>query len=431
LNNNNAKESIERKISVNMVDGYGFPFSSIRNAVSPPGAGKAKAMRMIASIKCARCVVFLAAVMGLSPSGLAQQPSGTIASAKPSRADQEDKPVARTLDLDVLIQPQPVYRVKAQEWGRGLQDTGYTPQFRQPKPGEETGVRDLETDGRLSVIVVFGMSPDGSIRIGNKKFTLANIKELEAFLDEQVAYGAGGPPDKSPLWGMTDEQLLELTRLLAEPVHGAVEIQSPLITVESLGLPPNVRLTFADAAREKSLAGRPSFAPETIDLDGYSKGTAVAIVLAQYGLGFRPRRIAANSYEIEIDGGDESDNLWPAGWKTQETTAVTLPVYLKSIPVDVEDAEVSQLLQVVSDRLKIPVYRSSFALTSAGRDLDTLTYTRKNDKVSPSRLLTSIGDKLQLGFDVRVDEGGKLFLWATTSEESMAFRTRFAHVKQK
>ena len=137
-----------------------------------------------------------------------------------------------------------------------------------------------------------------------------------------------------------------------------------------------------------------------------------------------------NRFELQIDAGGETNNLWPTGWKTQETVAKILPAYLKSIPVDVEDAEVSTLLAVVAERLKIPVFNSSFELASAGKNLDELTYSRSEKKIAPSRLLTSIGDKLQLGFDVRVDEGGKLFLWATTAEESAAFRARFAHVKQ-
>jgi hypothetical protein len=190
-------------------------------------------------------------------------------------------------------------------------------------------------------------------------------------------------------------------------------------------------MTFTDAAREKALGRRPDTAPELLDLKGFSKGTAMAIVLAQYGLGFRPQRISAGRYQIEIDAGNESSNLWPVGWKTQESLVVVLPAWLKSIPVDVEDVEVSVLLQVVADRLEIPMQTSSLSLASAERNLDELTYSRKADRVSPARLLTAIGDKLELGFDVRVDEGGKLFLWATTSDESNAFRTRFAHVKQK
>lgn len=381
-------------------------------------------------VPCFGQVVPAILILNLVASATAQQT--TIRNRPPEQSSETaENFTPRTVDLDILIQSQPVYRVKAQEWGRALQDLGFTPQFRLPKPGEETRVEDIDEDGRLSVRVVCGMSPDGSIRVGNRKFTIADTEQLKAFLSELEAYGAEGPPDKTPRWGMTEAQLLDFLKLMSEPVTEATMLQSPLVTVEAMGLPEGVRMKFADDARETALGSRPRTAPESLDLAGYSKGAAIAIVLAQYGLGFRPQRVSADSYEIEIDRGNESDNLWPVGWKTQETTAVTLPAYLKSIPVDVEDADINTLLQVVSDRLKLPVFRATFALAASGRDLDELTYTRKKDKVSPTRLLSAIGDKHQLGFDIRVDEAGKLFLWTTTSADSAAFRTRFAHVKQK
>ena len=342
---------------------------------------------------------------------------------------EPERPVVRTVELDVLIQSAPNYRIKAQEWGRLLQELGYTPKFRQPKPGEELRIEDIVQGDRVSVHIVCGMSADGSIRIGRQKFTLADANKLRTFLDELRDYGSGGPPERNPTWGMTEKQLLEVMKLLSEPI-AEVRLESPLVAVESLGLPEGVKLTFADSARERALGRRPESAPEELDLKGCSKGSGMAILLAQYGLGFRPQRIAANRYELQIDVGGETNNLWPAGWKTQETVAKVLPAYLKSIKVDVKDTEISTLLEVLSERLKIPVFQSSFELNSAGKNLDELTYSRDETKIAPSRLLTSIGDKLQLGFDVRVDEGGKLFLWATTAEESAAFRARFAHVKQ-
>ena len=343
---------------------------------------------------------------------------------------EPERPVVRTVELDVLIQSAPNYRIKAQEWGRLLQELGYTPKFRQPKPGEELRIEDIVQGDRVSVHIVCGMSADGSIRIGRQKFTLADANKLRTFLDELRDYGSGGPPERNPTWGMTEKQLLEVMKLLSEPIAEVVRLESPLVAVESLGLPEGVKLTFADSARERALGRRPESAPEELDLKGCSKGSGMAILLAQYGLGFRPQRIAANRYELQIDVGGETNNLWPAGWKTQETVAKVLPAYLKSIKVDVKDTEISTLLEVLSERLKIPVFQSSFELNSAGKNLDELTYSRDETKIAPSRLLTSIGDKLQLGFDVRVDEGGKLFLWATTAEESAAFRARFAHVKQ-
>jgi len=381
------------------------------------------------SIKSQSSWWLLALVLSFSQMAYGQSTSGRKLPAETGRANTE-RTIVRTVELDVLIQSAPNYRVKAQEWGRLFQELGYTPKFRQPKPGEEIRIEDIVDGDRVSVHIVCGMSADGSIRVGRQKFTLADSNRLRSLLDELRDYGSGGPPERNPTWGMTEVQLTEIMKLLSEPVKDVTQLQAPLLSVESLGLPDGVKLTFADSARERALGRRPESAPTELDLKGCSKGTGMAIILAQYGLGFRPQRIAANRFELQIHAGGETNNLWPTGWKTQETVARVLPAYLKSIKVDVQDTEISTLLEVLSERLKIPVFQSSFELGSAGKNLDELTYSRDETKIAPSRLLTSIGDKHKLGFDVRVDEGGKLFLWATTAEESAAFRARFAHVKQ-
>ena len=308
----------------------------------------------------------LALALSFSQAAIGQQSKVAPRSSAESDRTEPETPVVRTVELDVLIQSAPNYRVKAQEWGRLFQELGYTPQFRQPKPGEEIRIEDIADGDRVTVRIVSGMSPDGSIRIGRQKFTLNDAEKLHSFLDELRDYGSGGPPERNPTWGMTEKQLLEIMKLLSEPVSDVVQLQSPIVAVESLGLPEGVKLTFADSARERALGRRPESAPEELDLKGCSKGSGMAILLAQYGLGFRPRRIAANRFELQIDAGGETNNLWPTGWKTQETVARVLPAYLKSTSVDVQDAEISALLGVVSERLKIPVFQSSFELNTAG-----------------------------------------------------------------
>ena len=91
----------------------------------------------------------------------------------------------------------------------------------------------------------------------------------------------------------------------------------------------------------------------------------------------------------------------------------------------------SALVGAISEKIGVADFSSAYALTAKGLDINTLKYTRKDDRISPSRLLTAVGDKLELGFDVRVDEAGKMFLWVTTADDAKAFRRRFAHVKQK
>ena len=48
----------------------------------------------------------------------------------------EPVPPRRTLEVEVLIQSQPSYRINAQEWGRVFQQLGYSVKFREPRGGE-------------------------------------------------------------------------------------------------------------------------------------------------------------------------------------------------------------------------------------------------------------------------------------------------------
>ena len=344
-----------------------------------------------------------------------------------------DEPARRTLDLEVLIQSQPSYRIKSQEWGRVFQELGYSVKFREPRAGEAPRVEDRDREGSQATHVVAAMAADGSIRIGNQQFNIEKTEPLTMVLEEIRRHGAKGPPNKSPTWGLTDEQFKEVIQLLGLPVESPVELQSSILAIESMGLPAHMRMKFtaAAAARQQAAANRPESAPETLELQGMTKGSAIAIVLAQYGLGFRPKYVAPGQYDIEIDCGDESNNLWPIGWKPEQSFSEILPAYFRAIPLDVEDVEVDALVSAIAVKIEVPYFSSAYALTAKGLDINALKYTRKDDRISPARLLTAVGDKLDLGFDVRVDEAGKLFLWVTTADDAKSFRHRFAHVPQK
>lgn len=366
----------------------------------------------------------------LAPAAIAQstrQPSPPKGLA--DSAENDESPEFR-IEIDILIQSQPTFRVRSQEWGKAFQEIGYYPRFREPHPGERMRVVDETDRSSPTVHVVGGMSSSGTIEIRGRKYEMTDLRELQATLQEIEKYGEAGPPERNPRWGFTDEELLGISKRLSQPISGVVELQSPIATVESLHLPPEFRLNFTPASRERSLGKRPDSAPESIDLTGVSQGTGLAIILSQYGLGFRPKRSIANQFILEIDSGNETSNLWPTGWKSKETVSEILPAYLKAIDVKVEDYPVKGLVDVVAEKLAVPSYISSFELAAAGRDLDNLKYSR-SDKTPPGKLLMLLGDRYDLGFDVRVDEAGKVFLWGTTSAESKAFRARFSHIQQK
>lgn len=363
-------------------------------------------------------------LLTLPPIARAQSSGEAVSSRSPAKSAS----VRRALTLEILIQSQPSYRVKAQEWGRILQELGYAPRFREAIQGEKIRIEEQLQEGRASVLVVGGMTPEGGLKFSGRSFANTERSELGKYLAELKEHGAGGIPAGNPRWGLSELQFQEFAKLMSSPLEQPVEFSTAGGTVRSLGLPEEVKVVFSETAFAMSLQARPDFAPESLQLSGISQGTGLAIVLAQYGLGFRPVFTRGGGYVIEIEPGNESSNLWPVGWKTEESTADVLPAWLKSIPFEVEDADVSSLVEAVAEKLAIPHYTAASSLAIEKLDIAEITYSRTG-RLSPFGMLRALGDKFALGFDVRADEAGKLFLWTTSQKEAASFNQRFAHIR--
>lgn len=335
------------------------------------------------------------------------------------------------LRVIVLMPPSPTSRVLAQEWAGVFQKTGHRVTFRQGEAGEKTTIENVELERGNEVKIIGLMNRQGAIDFRGKRFTQSQDKPLKEWLDNLQKFGADGPPRESRTWGLNDEQFKEVLQLLAEPVTEPVTWSTPLRSIESLKLPFEFRMTYSDEVRSRLLLKPKKIGDTFPDVKGFSKGTALAVVLAQYGLGFRP--MASNDskrqkYKLEVDVGDEGSNLYPVGWKNTRPITVALPALVKSVTVDVQELPVDNVVLQLSGHLKIPRVNSAFALNGKGRDTSVMRYTRRPDRISPSALMRVMGNTQKLGLVVRTDEIGRMFLWVTTKEEADAFSDRFRHI---
>jgi hypothetical protein len=341
---------------------------------------------------------------------------------------QEAQDVRWTLDIEILIQPRVSDRLRAQSWGRIFQQLGHAPRFRAPRSGEKLRIENDGRAGQRLVRVVGAFTPDGRLELGGRKFADSDIAQLQETLDEITLFGAGGPPSQSPTFGLTAKQFEVVTQLLTQPVESPVSLRSPVTAADGIGLPQQCRLTFTDAARSHVLKINVEPGQTSAEFAGLSKGTALAIALSQFGLGFRPLLNPAGGYNIEVDVGGEDDNLWPVGWKTKDPINRALPAMFKAVNVSLEETEVAALTEVIANQMEIPHFYSSAELNQANIDVTSLIYNRRLDRISMARLMTLVGDHFKMGLDVRVAENGKFFLWVTTRGEYLAFRSRFSHI---
>lgn len=332
----------------------------------------------------------------------------------------------RYLQIEVLIPPGPTSQLMARDWAAVFQKIGQSPTFRQGRSGESTTLEDFELRGEAGVKVVGLLERDGTIVFRGQKFGPKDDVALTAWFGKLQQHGAKGPPSEHPTWGLDEAQYAEVLKRLRKPVDGEPDLTNALKAIASLNVQSDFEVKFTVAAA-KLAANPPDTVGETVpDVRPFSRGTALAVALAQFGLGFRPLANPGGGYILQVDVGDELENLYPVGWKDKAPITTLVPAISKTITVELEDEPLDGLMKIIAQRLQVPLVYSGHALITAGRDVSRIRYSRRRDRISPFRLMNIMGSSEKLGMTIRTDEAGKVFLWVTTRENSTAFERRFA-----
>ncbi len=352
-----------------------------------------------------------------------------IASISDTRA-QAQAPRKYPVQIEVLIQPLPAYRLHTQKWGQVFYEMQRRATFRSGRTGEKTRVEESETGAQESVTAIGIMNRNGSITFRNQTFTITNPKPLIEWLEELEKYGAKGPPNESSTWGLNDKQFADVLKALSQRVTEPVSLTSVEDAIASLDLPNSFRIEFTAAGRQRAIRARANDELAK-DFKGLTKGSVLAATLARFGLGFRPKADDGSGFIIEIDAGNESSNLYPVGWQNNEPITLVVPELAKTIPVGLNDVPLDALIADIARKLKLPHFYSTFEIAASGKDVTKIKYSRKPDRITPYELMSIVSKTHHLGLSLRTDEAGNVFLWITTEDDYQAFRKRFAHAAPK
>ena len=333
------------------------------------------------------------------------------------------------LQIDILMQPNAVQNVQTLQWAKVFQKISRNPTFRQGKNGERTRVEETQFGGRTRVSAVGIMNRNGSITFLRQTFLATQPAALEAWLNKLEQFGAKGPPHESPSWGLNDDQLKAVLKLLGPAVKTPVNYRNPVAAIESLNLPKDFRVRFTDTADKRRVLSAARMGDLQADCRGLSSGTALAIALSEFGLGFRPMANPDGGYVIEVDVGNESDNMYPVGWKNTAPIFTVIPAIGKSVDVDLDEADLDVVIQLIAQKLEVPHAYSAHQLLIDGKDISTIKYSRKPDRLSIERLMRIVGQAHDIGLSLRTDEAGSVFLWITSKDDFEAFRKRFPDVR--
>jgi hypothetical protein len=274
-----------------------------------------------------------------------------------------------------------------------------------------------EKVGNLRRVTVRGqLDRSGRLVFAGRSFSPNEAAKLRAWIDDLKTFGAQGSPAGQPVWGLSQEQFADLYSALSIAMTEEVAGLPLEAAVARFGLPASYPLEFSQEARRilKDAADKGSKVRSS--LLGFSKGTALAIALAEHGLAFRPVRSASGEIGLAIiPRNDEQENAgWPIGWEPKGTRPETAPKLFGLLPIELDDAPLVDVVAAISARSEIAIFYDYSRIEAKGISLDTLKVSYKPRQSSYSLLLQSITLAHRLNHVLKIDELGRPFVWIST-----------------
>jgi hypothetical protein len=311
---------------------------------------------------------------------------------------------------------------EAQRWSPTFERAGVYLRIRSEMPGDKLSIREKQYGKLREVAVVGRLEMNGSLTFEGRKFKPNETPAVAEWLAELKTYGAQGSPRGKALWGLSNDQFDALFRALGNPVEQEVGDQPLDEALRGLALPEKYPFRLSYAARQVVAT-----APRTkshLQLRGFSQGTALALLLSQYGLGFRPERSAAGKIELVALPADDSQSLWPTGWEHLEgTSPVSIaPKLFQQTLVELKDQKLGDVLEAIGQKTNTPVLLDYAKIEARGLDVNSVSVTVEKRRYAWASLLTRITSPSFLSIKICCDEARKPFVWVTPLKNAGTLR---------
>ncbi len=350
----------------------------------------------------APCLILL---MGASHV-LAQPPArdGAATSAKPRTTIVEIKLLADTNGG----------ALHAQQWGKLLEPLDVSIQIQRPTLDDKPEVRE-RTVGTLRYVTAVGsLDRAGRISFPGRSFELGDGPKVREWVNDLKTYGAQGTPEGQPMWGLSKEQFSKLYDSLLKPVEADVSDMPLAEAVTHLPLPKQLPLRFNQAASNAiGLGGTKARVRQ--DVRGFSTATALAIMLNDCRLGFRPNRTPADGLELLVEPLGQRQDLWPIGWPLKQQRIKAAPKLFAMTPIELNQVQLTDLLPTVAELTETPVMLDYYEIEQKNIDLSKLTVSFKRAETSWSVALKTMVIPKKLSREIWQDEAGRAFVWITTN----------------
>lgn len=300
----------------------------------------------------------------------------------------------------------------AQKWGKVFEQLGQGVRIRQPLPSDEPEIKERQR-GTLRFITIVGeLNRDGQLVFPDDKvFDIADQEEIKAWLDEIKVYGAQGSPEGKKFWGLNEQQFESVVKAVSKPIVESTQGQPLEQVLKTLPvgdgflivIHPQIHDDFAKIQSQ----------PVTQEFRGTTVGTALAIMLKEFGFGFSPLRTPRQTIELTITSLASTSDPWPIGWDIDDTQPrnEVVPQLFEFVKTGFEEASLKRVLDAISEQTGTPIFIDVALCREKEIDITTTLVSYPSKQTAWSLVLNSVVGQARLTQKIRLDEANRPFVW--------------------
>ena len=254
----------------------------------------------------------------------------------------------------------------------------------------------------FSPAVIRCFCPASTLRYGQRK-------QLTEWLEKLQSGGAESLTAETGMFSLTAKQLVTLHEALKRKVTFTTKGKSVEDAVEQIAKSLQVTVEIDPAAKAAMLRNN-----EVLDeLQGFSSGTALTALVRPAGLVVTPTGQGKRTVGLRVTESGNAKETWPIGTSPKEPPDRLVPALFRFINVEINDQPLGETLDIIQQRIKIPILFDHNALARHEVDLQTkVSLPAKNTFYK--KIIDQLLFQALLKCELRTDEADQPFLWVTT-----------------
>jgi hypothetical protein len=277
--------------------------------------------------------------------------------------------------------------------------------IRAARPADQAGVSTVGAVPNETYRVVGELNERGEVIVPGGRFKVGDMPAFSAWMGKLGDHGAAALTETKSAFGLNEQQLVAVHTDLSTPVEFATKGMKPLDVLRKLARGKHPLVIEPELGKALEMDE-----PMRDELQGFSRGMALAVLLRPVGGVLVPRKPARADVELAILDGKTSAELWPIGWPTEEDTSKLAPKLLETLSAEIDGVTAAEALDAIRERVEVPFLWDHNSLALRKVKLDTPVSLPAGKRLY-SKLLTEILGKIRCRYEIRVDENGKPFLW--------------------